>query len=82
MDSYKRLCMGGSDESLRQPLMGNLWRENTIFPTEILQKLKANTGQVVKIATSQPVLLPPSEAPKRLEDRPATVPMIEFKKVN
>lgn len=80
LETYQRLCTAGASETLRQPLMGNLWRENAGFPDRILKQLKANTGQVVEVDTTQPVLLPPSKAPERITERPATVPMIELKK--
>lgn len=81
LETYRRLCLTGASDSLRAPLMGNVWRDNAIFPDEILEKLAANTGQVVVIGTSQPVLFPPGAMPKRVaQDRPADVPQIEFKK--
>ncbi len=81
LETYKRLCVSGASESMRAPLMGNIWRENWIFPDEILEKLSANTGQIVEIGTSQPVLLPPGEPQKQVaQERPAGIPRIEFKK--
>lgn len=83
IETYLRLCTGGASESLRQPLMGNLWRENQIWTDELLKKLPANCGQVQRVGTSQPVLLPPSAAPKRIEaGRPASLPMVEYKRAN
>lgn len=85
METYSRLCTGGASESLRQPLMGALWRENQMWPDELLKKLpRVNTGQVVSVGTSQPVLLPPSEAPKpiAITERPSSLPMVEYKKAN
>lgn len=81
VETYRRLCLSGASESLRAPLMGNIWRDNSIFPDEILNKLSANTGQVIAVGTSQPVLLPPGAPPKQVtEERPANIPQIEFKK--
>lgn len=81
-ETYKRLCTGGASESLRQPLMGRLWRENAGFAAERLATLKANTGQVCGITTSQPVLLPPTESPARIEhSRPNGMPQLQLKKV-
>lgn len=85
METYIRLCTGGASESMRQPLMGNLWRENQMWPDELLKKLPSvNTGQVQSVGTTQPVLLPPSEAPKpvAIGERPASLPMIQYRKVD
>lgn len=83
IETYSRLCVSGATESLRQPLMGRLWRENAMFGPEHFKNLSenVNTGQVVTVATSQPVLLPPTDAPKRVE-RAADVPQLQLKRVS
>jgi hypothetical protein len=81
LETYKRLCVTGANETLRAPLMGNLWRENAEYPDELLKKLPGlNAGQVQEVDTKQPVLLPPSEAPKRIAVNAAELPRLELKK--
>lgn len=90
METYQRLCVAGAAPELRQRLIGNLESENfRTFGAEGMTKYQAanpnaNTGQTIAVGTKQPVLLPPSEAPKpkRIYKRPSTLPMIEVKKAN
>lgn len=87
LETYQRLCQSGAPEDLRQPLMGTLWAENALhYSDEQLAEFTANGGNVglpVLVKTSQPVLLPPTEAPKRISAaRPTGVPRIELQKVN
>lgn len=70
-ETYARLCESGTTEEMRQPLSGRIAKENAIFPDRILDKLGAYTGETLRIGTSQPVIAAPTEAPKRLSERPA-----------
>lgn len=81
LETYQRLCTGGASERLRAPLRGLLWKANATFPTERLAELSSvSTGQVIELDTEQPVLLPPSEDTAHIGGRPASLPMVEFKR--
>jgi hypothetical protein len=81
IETYMRLCIHGASESLRQPLMGSIWKANVEFPNELLDKLpRLNAGQVQAIETRQPVLLPPSETPKQIAQRPTELPRLKLRK--
>lgn len=87
LETYQRLCVDGTNEDLRLPLVGNLERENMLRfgPAQMAEYQKAhpreNCGQVVLIGTKQPVLFPPSKpTPLRVESRPKDVPRIELQR--
>jgi Domain of unknown function (DUF6475) len=67
-ETYVRLCQSPNvSDELRRPLVGRYQLQNAGFPDRVLNQLAAYTGEPVEIKTSQPVLLPPVSAPKRIE---------------
>lgn len=77
---YAQLCESGANDELRRPLCGRLELTNTAFPDRVLNQLRAYTGKPVEVGTSQPVIAPPSESPRRLTERPTDVPQIELQR--
>ncbi len=74
--TYVRLCQGPQvSAELRRPLIGRYENENRVFSNEQLEfanpRGNVNLGQVVTVATRQPVLSPPTDRP-RLTGRAGT----------
>lgn len=66
-ETYVRLCNAPSvSEELRRPLVGRYQIHNSTFPDRVLSQIQAYTGQPTLVKTSQPVLAPPADAPKRI----------------
>lgn len=67
-ETYVRMCERSNiAPDLLSPLTGRIQIANACWPTEFLESRGTYNGQVMSVGTSQPVLLPPADAPKRLE---------------
>lgn len=74
---YCRLCQRGNvGKELRAPLVGRIALSNVGYPQEQLDGYAAYTGQIIAVATSQPVLMPPSDVERKQiarQDRPRQI---------
>lgn len=67
-ETYVRMCERPDiPAELLRPLTGRIQRANAAWPTELLEARGTYTGQVCRVTTQQPVLLPPATPQPRLE---------------